>query len=63
MSIKAWNISKMVALLKHKVNRVHVQYRIQVEVCKHTNYADEFYCEFYCMLKSLTVAYHFQDNL
>lgn len=42
MSIKAWNISKMVALLKHKIIRVHVQYRIQEEVCKHTNYADEF---------------------
>lgn len=42
MSIKAWNISKMVALLKHKIIKSTCQYRIQVEVCKHTNYADEF---------------------
>ena len=32
------------SFLKHKIIRVQVQYQIQVEVCKHTNYADEFYC-------------------
>ena len=32
------------SFLKHKIIRVQVQYQIQLEVCKHTNYADEFYC-------------------